>query len=66
MFAALLQQLDLLASLVAAREEDDTAESKSLAAQFAAQSAAMSAVFDRLDRLERSQTDRGDREFPDL
>ena len=59
MLAALLQQLDLLASLVAARDTEKIAELKSLAAQ-------MNAVSDRLDRLKRLQTDRGDRKSPDL
>ena len=52
MLAALLQQWDLITSLVASRKADNTA--------------AMSAIFDCLDRLERSQTDHSDREFPDL
>ena len=51
MLAALLQQLDLLASHVATREADIAAESRPIAAQFAAQSGAMTAVSDGLDRL---------------
>ena len=62
MLAALLEQLDLLESFVAAREATDVAESRFRANQVAAQSFALAAVTDRLDRLERYSCDHGDRD----
>ena len=64
MLGALLEQLDLLELFVAAREATDVAESRSRANQVAAQSFALAAVTDRLDRLERYSCDRGDRDTP--
>ena len=55
MIAAILQQFNLLASLLAARDAEDIA--------FVTQ---MNALIDRLDRLEQAQTDREDRDFARL
>ena len=64
--SALLLQMIQLSSVLAAQDANGLTESRSLAAQLIAQSAAMTAVSDRLDRLERSRSDRNNRESADL
>ena len=59
MLAALPQQLDLLVLLVTARKTEITVESRFLATQ-------MNVLIDRLDRIERSLTDREDRDSAGL
>ena len=64
--SAVLLQIKQLSSVLAEQDANRLTESRSLAAHFAAQSAAMTAVSDRLSRLENSRSDRGDRESADL
>ena len=60
--SALLLQMKQLSSVLVAQDANRMTESKLLAEQFAAQSAAMTAISDRLNRLEHSRSDRSDRE----
>ena len=64
--SALLLQMKQLSSVLAAQDANRLTKSRSLAAQFAAQSAGMTAVSDLLNRLEHSRSDRSDRESANL